>query len=99
METVYRMKRRNLRWLMQRHPTWICCQLAEAVEMSLGWVKKWRRRLKESEPDDEQVLHSRSRAPKHPRPRISEEVAARVLALRDEPPEGLRRVPGPKALT
>ncbi len=49
METVYRMKRRNLR-LMQRHPTWTCRQLAEAVEMSLGWVKKWRRRLKESEP-------------------------------------------------
>jgi hypothetical protein len=98
METVYRMKRRNLRWLMQRHPTWSCRQLAEAVEMSLGWVKKWRRRLKESEPEDEQVLHSRSRAPKHPRARISEQVVARVLALRDEPPEGLRRVPGPKAL-
>ncbi len=98
METVYRMKRRNLRWLMQQHPTWTCRQLAEAEEMSLGWVKKWRRRWKESEPGDEQVLYSRSRAPKHPRPRISEEVAARVVALRDEPPEGVRRVPGPKAL-
>ena len=98
METVYRMKRSNLRWLMQQHPTWTCQQLAEGVEMSLGWVKKWRRRLRESEPDDEQVLHSRSRAPKHPRARSSEEVVARVLALRDEPPEGLRRVPGPKAL-
>src|SRR5436305_609532 len=95
METVYCMKRCNLRWLMQQHPTWTCRQLAEAVEMSLGWVKTWRRRWKESEPGDEQVLHSRTRAPKHPRPRISEEVAERVVALRDEPPEGLRRVPSP----
>ena len=63
METVYRMKRRNLRWLMQQHRTWTCRQLAEAEEMSLGWVKKWRRRWKQSEPGDEQVLHSRSRAP------------------------------------
>jgi len=71
METVYRMKRSNLRLLVQQHPTWTCQQLAEGVEMSLGWVKKWRRRLRESEPDDEQVLHSRSRAPKHPRARES----------------------------
>jgi len=32
--------------------------------MSLGWVKKWRRRLREGESDDEQVLYSRLRAPK-----------------------------------
>src|SRR5690242_4700127 len=37
METVYRMKRSNLRWLMQQHPIWTSLQLAEAVEMSLGW--------------------------------------------------------------
>jgi transposase len=71
METVSRLKRRNVRWLMQRHPTWSCRQLAEAVEMSLGWVKTWRRRWKERKPEDEQVLHSRWRAPKHPRARES----------------------------
>jgi hypothetical protein len=32
----------------------------------IGLGEKWRRRLQESEPEDEQVLHSRSRAPKHP---------------------------------
>jgi hypothetical protein len=42
METIYCLKRSNLRWLMQQHPTWTCRRLAEALEMSLGWVKKWR---------------------------------------------------------
>jgi transposase InsO family protein len=66
--------------------------------MSVGWVKKWKKRLQEAEPEDEQVLHSRSRARTHPPERISQVVVDRLLQLRDEPPEGLRRTPGPKAL-
>src|SRR5260370_21071384 len=65
--------------------------------MSAGWVKKWKQRLQEAEPEDEQVLHSRSRARKHPPERLGKAVVARILERRDEPPEGLRRTPGPKA--
>jgi transposase InsO family protein len=68
------------------------------VGMSLGWVKKWAKRLKEAEPGDEAVLHSRSRVRKHPPERISQPVVDRIVAMRDEPPEGLGRTPGPKAL-
>jgi len=66
MEAVYYAARGNLRRLMRLHPQWTHQQYAQAVGMSAGWVKKWKQRLQEAEPEDEQVLHSRSRARKHP---------------------------------
>ena len=98
MEVVYYAARANLRRLMALHPEWTQQQYATAVGMSVGWVKKWKQRLEEADPADEQVLHSRSRARKHPPERISQAVVERIVAMRDEPPEGLRRRPGPKAL-
>src|SRR5438105_11596429 len=98
MEVVYYTARATLRRLMQLHPEWTKQQYAAAVGMSVGWVKKWKQRLVQADPVDEQVLHSRSRARKHPPERISQAVADRIVAMRDEPPEGLRRTPGPKAL-
>lgn len=98
MEVVYYAARANLRRLMHLHPQWTQQQYAQAVGMSVGWVKKWKKRLQEAEPEDEQVLHSRSRARIHPPQRISQTVVDRILQMRDEPPEGLRRTPGPKAL-
>lgn len=98
MEAVYDAVRANLRRLMRLHPQWTQPQYAQAVGMSVGWVKKWKQRLQEAEPEDEQVLHSRSRARLHPPERISHVVVDRLLQMRDEPPEGLRRTPGPKAL-
>jgi hypothetical protein len=66
--------------------------------MSVGWVKKWIKRLREALPEDEAVLHSQSRARKHPPARISQVVVDRLIEMRDQPPEGLTRTPGPKAL-
>jgi hypothetical protein len=66
--------------------------------MRLCWVKQWKQRLQEAEPEDEQGLPSRSRAPIHPPEPISQAVVDRIIEMRDEPPEGLRRTPGPKAL-
>jgi transposase InsO family protein len=98
MEGVYYAARANLRRLLHVHPQWTQQQYAQAVGMSLGWVKKWKKRLQEAEPEDEHVLHSRSRARIHPPERISQTVVDCILQLRDEPPEGLRRTPGPTAL-
>lgn len=98
METVYYAARANLRRLMQQHPGWTPAQFATATGMSVGWVKKWRKRLREAPADDEQVLHSQSRARKHPPERLHETVVQRILDMRDQPPEGLRRTPGPKAI-
>jgi hypothetical protein len=98
MEAVYYAVRANLRRLLQLHPQWTQPQSAQAVGMSVGWVKKWKNRLQEAEPEHEQVLYSRSRARMHPPERISQVVVDRISQMRDEPPEGLRRTPGPKAL-
>lgn len=62
MEAVYYAARANLRRLMRLHPHWTQQQYATAVGMSLGWVKKWKKRLQEAEPEDEQartVAHGR----------------------------------------
>src|SRR6266700_1624256 len=98
MEAVYYAARGNLRRLMRLHPQWTQQQYAQTVGMSRGWVKKWKKRLQEAEAEDEQVLHSQSRARKQPPEGISLSVIDRILQMRDEPPEGLRRTPGPKAL-
>jgi hypothetical protein len=47
---------------------------------------------------DKQVLRGLSRAPRHPLPRLDQQVVDRVLEIRDDPPEGLGRPPGPKAI-
>src|SRR5258708_15076641 len=98
MEVVYYAARANLRRLMGLYPQWTHQQYAQEVGMSLGWVKKWKKRLQEAAPEDEQVLYSRSRAPRHPPERMSQVVIERILQMRDAPPEGLQRTPGPKAL-
>lgn len=48
--------------------------------------------------DDEQVLRGLSRAPHHPPPRLDPQGVDRLLEIRDDPPEGLGRTPGPKAI-
>ena len=98
MEAVYYAARANLRRLLTQQPTWTRQQYAQAVGMSLGWVKKWIKRLREAPPQDEAVLQGQSRARKHPPQRLSQRVVDRLLELRDQPPEGLGRTPGPKAL-
>jgi hypothetical protein len=98
MEAVYYAARGNLRRLLQLHPTWSRAQFAQATGMSLGWVSKWKKRLSHAPLDDEQVLHGLSRAPHHPPPRLDPQVVDRLLEIRDQPPEGLGRTPGPKAI-
>ena len=98
MEAFYYAARGNLRRLLQLHPSWTRAQFAQATGMSLGWVDKWKKRLASAPPEDEAVLRGLSRAPHHPHPRLDPLVVDRLLEMRDQPPEGLGRTPGPKAL-
>jgi len=98
MEAVYYAARANLRRLMILHPGWTRTQLAQATGMSRSWVDKWRKRLLSVPAADEQVLRGLSRAPHHPPPRLAPQVVDRLLEIRDDPPEGLGRTPGPKAI-
>lgn len=65
---------------------------------SRSWVAKWLARFKEAASDDLTVLHACSRARHTPPPSTPQAVVERILALRDAPPEQLRRVPGPRAI-
>jgi len=98
MEAIYYAARANLRRLMLLHPNWTRGQLAQATGMSRSWVDKWKKRLVSAPPDDEQVLRGLSRTPHHPPPRLDFQVVDRLLEIRDDPPEGLGRTPGPKAI-
>jgi hypothetical protein len=98
MEAFYYAARGNLRRLLHLHPSWTRAQLAQATGMSLSWVDKWKKRLLNAPPADEQVLRGLSRAPHHPPPELDSLVVDRLLDIRDEPPEGLGRTPGPKAI-
>ena len=98
MQALYYAARGNLRWLLRLHPQWSQRQLAQALGMSRSWVSKWIKRLQSAPPDDEEVLQGLSRAPKHPPERLDARVIDRILEIRDQPPEGLGRTPGPKAI-
>ena len=98
MEAQWLADRTTLRTLLRTHPQWTVRDFAEAIGRSRGWVKKWRKRLRAAPPDDDTVLHSQSRAHKHPPPPLDRRVIDRILEIRDQPPANLHRIPGPKAI-
>lgn len=98
MEAEWFTQRATLRCLACQHPTWTQDELAAWIGRSRSWVAKWLARLKDTAPDDLTVLHARSRARHTPPPATPKAVVERILSIRDEPPEHLRQVPGPKAI-
>jgi transcriptional regulator with XRE-family HTH domain len=98
MHAWYDAARGNVRWLLRLHPEWSLSQLAQALHLSRSWVSKWIKRLQSAPPDDAQVLHGLSRAPKHPPEPLDAQVIDRIREIRDQPPEGLGRTPGPQAI-
>ena len=101
MTTSYYADRVNLFHVQQLHPNWTHQQLADALGRSREWAKKWRKRLREEVAAGkplQEVLQGHSRARKHPPQATDALVEERILAIRDEPPEGLRRTPGPEAI-
>lgn len=98
MEEQWYADRCLLRDLLRAHPDWTQQQLAQQTGRSVGWVKKWKRRLRAAAPGEDGVLWGQSRARKYPPPPLDRAVVDRILALRDQPPAGLARVPGPRAI-
>jgi hypothetical protein len=68
------------------------------VGRSLGWVKKWVKRLREAPEDDISVLFGLPRGRRTPSPQLDPLVEECILAIRESPPEHLHWVPGPKAI-
>ncbi|MEP0764393.1 MAG: transposase [Chloroflexota bacterium] len=97
MEEEWIVDRARLRDLLHTQPALSQAALAQATGRSVSWVKKWQKRLLAAAPDDDTVLHRRPHSPRCG-PRVSAAVVARLLELRDHPPPGLNRVPGPRTL-
>lgn len=98
MEEQWYCDRAALRQLIKVHPDYTNPQLAQALKRSLAWVKKWKKRLGAASPEDEQVLWSRSCARKTPPPQLDPRIVERIVAIRDQPPDNLKRTPGPKTI-
>jgi transcriptional regulator with XRE-family HTH domain len=102
MTTSYYADRMNLFHLMEQHPDWSQQELAQAVGRSKSWVQKWQKRFAGCSASDQAGLHhvaqGLSQARKTPPEHIDERIEALILELRDHPPEGLRRTPGPKTI-
>lgn len=102
MSTSYYADRINLYFLIQQQPTWSHQEYADALHRCKSWVDKWCPRLQPVPKGDLEGLHrvalGLSRARKQPPERLDPQIEAEILAIRDEPPEGLRRTPGPKAI-
>src|SRR6185436_8375630 len=98
METQWYQARACLRHLRKKHPDWTIKQLAQETGYCDNWVRKWLKRLATAPPEDATCLCSQSRARKNPPPGIAPEVVTSILAIRDDPPEGLHRTPGPVAI-
>ena len=83
METTWMYDRMQLYRLMQEHPDWSISRLAQALDRSMSWVKKWRRRFRAAAAITLATFLSRSRAPKSSTRRVAEAVKRAVLALRE----------------
>ncbi len=90
--------RRRLRDLLALRPEWKQRISLMRLAASETWVKKWSKRLRQTDPDDQDVPNGLSCACHTPPPRLSQEVIEHILDIRDHPPMGLHRIPDPKAI-
>lgn len=98
MEEQWYATRAALRHLHRKHPAWSYKRLAEETGYSYNWVRKWCQRFDQAAPDNPEVLCSHSRAPKTSAARVEPAVITKILAIRDDPPDNLKRTPGPVAI-
>src|SRR5260370_13586987 len=98
MEEEWMRDRALLCDLLQKTPHASPRELAQATGRSVSWVKKWRKRLREGDPHDHELLCSHSRAHHAPNFRWDPRLETRIVEMRMPPPAHLGRTPGPRAL-
>jgi hypothetical protein len=98
MEEQWVIDRAKLRQLLHEQPNGSVQQYAQTVGRSRKWVQKWKHRLQGTRLDDDGVLHSWSRARRRRPEPYHPEVIARILELRDNPPDTVPRKLGAPAI-
>jgi hypothetical protein len=98
MEENWIAKRSELRQLLQVYPHWTNQMYADALGMSLSWVKAWKQVFRRADPADETVVLGRPRHRRTPLEDYAPAVIEAVLDIRDQPPAYCPRVPGPAVI-
>ena len=98
MEALWEFERIKLFQLVRDHTDWSCSQLAQAINHSLSWVKKWCQRFRQAKQPSLALFQGQSRAPKTRSKQLTPLVKNAILSLRDQLKEVYRRVVGPKTI-
>ena len=94
MEETWIAERGKLRALLSGQIRLSIRGLAEQCGHSITWVKKWKKRFKNSPVDDLAVLRSASRRRYQLPAALDPRIEAAILDIRDQPPLELNRAPG-----
>src|SRR5215469_18434391 len=86
MEEEWMRDRAILRELLNTDPQTSPQEVARATGRSVSWVKKWRKRLREGDPHDQERLCARSRAHHAPYFRWDPRVETCIVQMRLPPP-------------
>ena len=97
-ESHWVFERLKLYQLAQLHPDWSLRHYARELGHDLKWVRRWLARIQAAAPLSIDTFKSRSRAPHHPPPRISDEAKQLVGDLRRELSEQFHRRAGAKTI-
>jgi transposase InsO family protein len=98
MESEWELDRIQLFQLRRDHRDWTLPRLAQELNRSLSWVKKWLKRFQEAGQPTLAMFQSRSRAPQHRLQPVVEGVREVILSLRDGLKALYGRVVGPKTI-
>src|SRR5262245_45114947 len=98
METEWCIARAQLRELLKANPKASHRELAEALEYSVAWVRKWRKRLAGADPEGETVLHCHSHRPETILRKVSEVMEERIVTMRLTLSEEYNRTVGPRTI-
>lgn len=98
MESEWELARIQLFQLRRDHRDWTLPCLAQALNRSLSWVKKWLKRFQEAGQPTLAMFQSRSRAPQHRLQQVVDGVREVILSLRDGLKTLYGRVVGPKTI-
>jgi hypothetical protein len=98
MEETWIAKRGQLRQLLIDKPNWTNQMYADALGMSVSWVKDWKRVFRVADPNDDSIPLGRTRHRRTAFDSYDLEVIEAVLNIRDHPPAYCPRTPGPAVI-
>ena len=82
MDEEWIVDRSRLKELWFEHPNWSRQKMANEMERSKSWVKKWLHRIRSVSLDDQTVLRGKSHIRKHPPTPLDPKIVEKILEIR-----------------